>query len=1017
MTKFNKADIIDENWQKLLDFQLKTEKFLVVFNTKQDKTPIIDWYLLLRDPIKMEYWSTFLFQLKSHEKIDTTNSYLVSKDIITWFKDIKSPCILFITDNSKNLLYWIFIEDILKWKENTKSYNIWKLDDYLINDIDIFFNKLKQFNYIWFYEVILWNIVDTESIKDIELNILKEEINKWKFDWNIDKLLNYINKNNKDLDIAYNLLWVMYFNWYKNYEKAEEYFSKSIKINSSNIKAKINLLKTFYNLYILSNNKEYLDKSFNLSIELLENKDEFNDKIWVLEIYWSILLIKNEKDKLEKYFDIINLDKYKSEFIFDNLYKIYQRLSNEDKVKETISKWLKKFPKSYFLKLWKINLELDELNTKLVLYNYEIIPKLNQSQYNTLKKILDNFYSLLDDIDKSSELDKIKNLRKFQIWILSYQLKVNNESKYIKLFNLIDFRLIDDYYLWQLDLIKINESIENRNFEVAYNILQESKSKEKIPFSEIIRLAWIFIYNWDWYYSYEILESSISCKDFNNNNIDYWKYKVDSNILLWNEELAKSILNEAKVIFKNTQYFNEILKYELWIWFRNIDNKDDNDFFVKSMLEYHKMNWDSEVCRMVKEEDLEKFILKNNIKDKKETIKDLYIKSYLPHYCLEESYWDYIDLIEKREALLPIKYWYLNSSTNDEMINKSINWYKYIIDYFSLYNLEKLWLLDYYQLKNILQNKEWKFELSIDKTLFFKIRDDKFKKNHNTINNIFNFVKDKKIKHIDFDWKLSSILPWVKKTDYKNQKTYKIIPKWLINSINYAKNNWIILISDDTSNLETKNIYWIEAISSFIILWKMLKKPLLNLNKSKFIMLLWENNYTFISFNSDDLKYIFENDDWNKNITLYNKYNLNSSFFYLCNQIIINPTSNYYSFFKVFYEFSLKIDSLNIEKIRIYLILFFYIFSEFYKNFIFLMVNNRNNKELFLELNKDLNTYIELSTHTIANIINKLDEINIKEILLDIEYIGEKDKDIKLLFWVDFINSIKKVILHKFNNI
>jgi hypothetical protein len=123
------------------------------------------------------------------------------------------------------------------------------------------------------------------------------------------------------------------------------------------------------------------------------------------------------------------------------------------------------------------------------LYNYQIIPKLNQSQYNTLKKILDDFYSLLDNIDKSSELDKIKNLRRFQIRILSYQLKVSDEKKYKDLFNLIDFRIIDDYYLWQLDLIKINENIENRNFEVAYNILQNSNVKDKIPFSEIIRLA------------------------------------------------------------------------------------------------------------------------------------------------------------------------------------------------------------------------------------------------------------------------------------------------------------------------------------------------------------------------------------------------------------------------------------------------------------------------------------------------------------------------------------------------
>lgn len=1023
MTKYNKADIIDENWQKLLDFQLKTEKFLVVFNTRQDKTPIIDWFFQLRDPIKMEYNSSFFFQLKSHEKIDNKNSYLVSKDIVDWFKDIKVPCVLFITNNNENLLYCIFLEDVLRWKENKKSYTIWNLDDYLINDIDSFSNKLKDFDYIQYYKIILPNIVDLEKINIIELDELKEKINKWDFDWITDKLLNYISKNDKDLDIAYNLLWVVYFNWINDYEKAEEYFSESLKHNKLNIKAKTNLLKTYYNLYVLKNNKVVLEKAYDLSNELLKNNKDLDYEIWILEIYGNILLVKNDKEKLNDYLKLIDLSKHNSELIFDNLYKIYQRLRYKDKVKEIILKWLKKFPKSYFLKLWKINLELDELNEKLILYNYEIVPKLNQRQYKVLEKILKGFYSLLDDINESSELDNIKNLRRFQIWILAYQLKLNNQDKYNELYNLIDFRLIDDYYLWQLDLIKINDNIESRNFEVAYNILQDSKAKDKLPFSEIVRLAWIFIYNWDWYYSYELLENSNNCKDFNNKDIIYWKHKVDANILLWNEEQARNILDEAKNIFKETQYFSEILKYELWIWLRNLDNKENNDLFTKSMLEYHKIHWDSDVCRMIKIEDWEdplekisKYLPKNKKTPPKETIKDLYVISYFPHYCLEREYWDYIDLIEKREVILPIKYWYLNNSINDEMINSNINWYKYIVDYFALYNLDKLWLLDYYKLKNILQDKDWRFELLIDKTLFLKIRDDNFKKNHVTIKNIFNFVKDKKIKHIDFNWKLSNILPWFKKSDDKDKRTYEIIPKWLVNSINYAKDNWIVLITDDTSNLETKKNYWIEAISSFIILWKMFKNPLLNLNKSKYIMELWKNNYTFISFDADDLKYIFDNDDWKKNITLYGKYNLNSSFFYLCNQIITNLTSNHYSFFKVFYEFSLKVDSLNREKLRIYLILFIYIFNEFYKKFILLMVNSKNNKEAFLKLNEELNNYIRLSTRTIANIINKLDELSLKEFLLDIDYIWKKDEHIQSLFWVDFVNSIKRVILDKLNN-
>jgi hypothetical protein len=51
------------------------------------------------------------------------------------------------------------------------------------------------------------------------------------------------------------------------------------------------------------------------------------------------------------------------------------------------------------------------------------------------------------------------------------------------------------------------------------------------------------------------------------------------------------------------------------------------------------------------------------------------------------------------------------------------------------------------------------------------------------------------------------------------------------------------------------------------------------------------------------------------------------------------------------------------------------------------MEENINIKDELSKLTEALNNYILLSSHTIINIVNKLDEVNLKELILDIEYI------------------------------
>jgi hypothetical protein len=57
------------------------------------------------------------------------------------------------------------------------------------------------------------------------------------------------------------------------------------------------------------------------------------------------------------------------------------------------------------------------------------------------------------------------------------------------LYNSIDLNQIEKYHIWKFDLLRINQNLQERHFEVAYKILDESIVKTEIPFVEFVKLA------------------------------------------------------------------------------------------------------------------------------------------------------------------------------------------------------------------------------------------------------------------------------------------------------------------------------------------------------------------------------------------------------------------------------------------------------------------------------------------------------------------------------------------------
>jgi len=858
-----------------------------------------------------------------------------------------------------------------------------------------------------------WLSDDLNKIKDI-ISINKE-YDKW-----MELLDKYLSNNKKDLDIAYNLKWVAYFNWRKDFLTALSFFEQSINVNKLFYKAIVNKIKSIYQIFIDSDKNdedfEYLYSYIKTNLENINDKELLTE---TLEIYWSILLIKSKTKLYDEYINIITKLENLTEFMYDALYLMYQELWNKELGKEVLENWLIKYPNSYKLKLDKINQDLEELDKNAIRYNMDILPKLDEKQYKNLYEITERYYSLLEDIEKSKDPEKTKNQRKYQIYLLSFQLWINNEEKYKKLYNSIDLNQIEKYHIWKFDLLRINQNLQERHFEVAYKILDESIVKTEIPFVEFVKLAWIFIYHWWHKYWNDILNNLRYFKDFDVNYIEYWEYLIQSEVLLWNDENIKNYLLETKNVFKDTQYYSRILQIEISTKNRDLNTQEKINEFSKSLFEYHKENWDSDLVRAIKIDEkkdiikqLKKQLPKWSFSVSSFNIEEQYLNTIIPHYCLKK-WGTYIDLLTKREPYLPIRIGFLDTEKEKNLVESKFNNWKFILSFESLFNLNELKILEYYQLKNLLKNDNDEFELLITRELINNIRDELQNKEDPRLRKIYTFVLDNKIKVIEQKWKIIDFLTWWKIKE--NEKTYIIMPKWLINSISFAKKHWAVFITDDTSNLETSKAYWIEVIDSQAINWKRLKNPIFSVeNKSESIMNLSKYNYTFISFSAIDLLYIYDKgNNPNEKVVIYQKYHIDYSFFYLCNQIIVNWWCNLKSFFNVFMNFANKVENTEKEKFRIYLVFFIYLFNEFFKKYIWNLHKLKNNAEIFKWLYDDLNKYIDFTSYTIIGMMRKLDMEQLNELLEDYKFLSEKDSEFAKWFWTYIPQSIENLIKQK----
>lgn len=170
MSKYNKQNRLDEKAISIVsDYFMNGhgDKFDLQFHGIKDNTPDTDGFLRLREPdenaqMKGKYLNhVVFFQLKGYEKQIENNSYLSSRKLIDFCKDINLPTILLVVSNisggsekqNDSQIYWyhfsnINVEILSKTnKPNSKNVKIPNLNPLKVgkNDfIDQFYVHIKN---------------------------------------------------------------------------------------------------------------------------------------------------------------------------------------------------------------------------------------------------------------------------------------------------------------------------------------------------------------------------------------------------------------------------------------------------------------------------------------------------------------------------------------------------------------------------------------------------------------------------------------------------------------------------------------------------------------------------------------------------------------------------------------------------------------------------------------------------------------------------------------------------------
>lgn len=461
----------------------------------------------------------------------------------------------------------------------------------------------------------------------------------------------------------------------------------------------------------------------------------------------------------------------------------------------------------------------------------------------------------------------------------------------------IDFSAVPKGVKRQVIIREFGRLLDERSFEAAYLKLQSDEEFwSEGPYSEFRRLAAIFLDKGSPEYAIRLLANK---KDeaMQVGDEQYWLIVATSYALLGKKTEAMSTAEEAKRIFIGKEQYKKVLPFYGGMMARYAHDGEPEKM-LGAMQELQQENPEKRIVWPVKafEEDgsPSKEILdvfkksREDYKAKKEAI----LKQNLPLYMLQRMFnrsFPEAIVIPAAEGdfdfVLP--YTFVNKEFLEEGRNSFEKAETIVLDYAALYNLAKARCLGLLQMS--------KKKVLIHEKLFQQIQEDLMQNENQTVREIWDFVRDTSTGHI-----MGKVTSW----KIFPKKSTDIFDEWLIETVEYARENGLLLICDDMNLLRMAQGKGLNAISSFCMLqWAEAKSLLDKKQYALALASLAELFYAFIPFNGKDLFYIAIDDQdkvqWKKVSSGYfdksDKLQISHRFFHLINQVKL-PGSDLHSF-------------------------------------------------------------------------------------------------------------------------
>ena len=448
------------------------------------------------------------------------NTFLKNNAIVTSYYEIKLLLYLLRLNNMIDIN--LFKEKILKIDKRFEEFNVYPRistysDQLLLID---FFNK----GLILCKDIIFY----TDNIKDrydFTLKDLMITIGHNPYSISLDDLYEFLNLNFTDIQELFNLLNVSNNSdnqiIYKDIENI--FYFDSLKEN--NLKNK-NIYDNM-NLYNNNNNNNNNDnKEINLNEKIIERKKNIeNEFINYISIVIDLLNnIEERKNQLV----------YRSDFNLEYLFKIFDNENKEFITKEDFKNGLK---------LFNINISLDEINLIFNVYNfsdssnlskeeffYMLIPFNNKNYRDIIFKRNNNvnkYYFNINDLSKVT-IYLIENLFKSIIYCENkiYSEKKNLSENIFDFFkNNILYKIINNDNQNNIEINQFYEYLKNSNIIIYldrdFNLLCNRLDKKRKKYFTL-----------DDFQDFLLINNSLN--DNNNNNDELIKIKENKNSYYYN---------------------------------------------------------------------------------------------------------------------------------------------------------------------------------------------------------------------------------------------------------------------------------------------------------------------------------------------------------------------------------------------------------------------------------------------------------------------------------------------------